>query len=65
VAYVERRRMTYKAPKHADYRCEDGHEFRSSGWEGEAPEMLPCPYLPQGSQDHCRKMGKRFYGRGD
>lgn len=52
-------------PKYAEYRCEDGHEFRSSGWEIDAPERLPCTHVIEGSQDRCRKLGKRFYGRSD
>jgi hypothetical protein len=50
---------------HPMYRCPDGHEFRSMGKLDGTPEMLPCPYVREGSQDACRKEGKRFYGRSD
>lgn len=50
-------------PMHPEYRCPDGHVFRSTGKLDPAPETLPCPHVLEGSQDHCRKEAKRFHGR--
>jgi hypothetical protein len=53
------------APKHPEYRCPDGHVFWSENTLEPSPETLPCPHVSEGSQDACRKEGKRFHGRSD
>jgi hypothetical protein len=53
------------APNQPEYRCPDGHVFRSEGKLDYPPETLPCPHKRESSQDACRKEGKRFYGRSD
>ena len=52
-----------ETPQHSEYRCPDGHVFWNEGKLVPSPETLPCPHMTEGSQDACRKEGKRFDGR--